>query len=53
MKKTLAILCLLLPLLSQADRVKVRLFSNNTVEFINISFDLGYYNIYANDTLLL
>ena len=54
MKRFLAILCLLLVAFSaHADRVKVRLFSNNTVDLINISFDLGTYDLYADDTLLL
>lgn len=54
MKKTLLILCLLL-LVSNAfaDRVKVRLFSNNSIDQIAISFDLGTYNVYADDTILI
>ena len=36
-----------------ADRVKVRLFSNNSIDQINISFDLGTYNLYSNDTSII
>lgn len=36
-----------------AERVKVRLFSNNSIDLINISFDLGTYDIYGADTLLI
>ena len=54
MRKTLLILCFLLPALSAtADRVKVRLFSNNSIDYIAVSFDLGTYNIYADDTILV
>lgn len=54
MKRLLAILCLLLLTFSaHADRVKVRLFSNNSVDLINISFDLGTYDIYGADSLLI
>ena len=38
---------------AHADRVKVRLFSNNSIDFITISFDLGTYNIYSGDTTIL
>ena len=37
----------------RADRVKVRLFSNNSIDQIAISFDLVTYNIYADDTILI
>ena len=54
MRKTLLILCFLLPALgATADRVKVRLFSNNSIDYIAVSFDLGTYNIYADDTILV
>jgi stage II sporulation protein D len=33
--------------------VRVRLFSSNTVKTLNISFDLGNYNLYADDTTLI
>ena len=36
-----------------ANRVKVRIFSNVTLECVYVSFDLGEYNLYANDTNLL
>ena len=54
MNRILPILCfLLLAFNASADRVKVRLFSNNSIDLINISFDLGTYNIYSNDTTLI
>ncbi len=54
MKKILLIFCLLLlGSVVRADRVKVRLFSNNSIDQIAISFDLGTYNIYADDTILI
>ena len=43
---------LLLPVTVHADRVKVRLFSNNTISTIYVSFDLGEYNLYGDDRLL-
>lgn len=53
MKHILSILILLsLTLSAVADKVKVRLFSNSRIEAINISFDLGAYNLYAGDSLL-
>lgn len=54
MKHLFAILCLLLligPL--HADRVKVRLFSNNSVDLINISFDLGSYDLIGNESEII
>lgn len=54
MKRVLLIVStLLLAATASADRVKVRLFSNNTIDLINISFDLGTYNIYSGDTALI
>ncbi|MDY6287911.1 MAG: SpoIID/LytB domain-containing protein [Bacteroidales bacterium] len=54
MKRLLAIVCLLfLAFSASADRVKVRLFSNNSIDLINISFDLGNYDIYGADSLLI
>ena len=54
MKRLLLITLLLLAALTaKADHVKVRLYSTNTISTLNISFDLGYYNLYADDTLLL
>lgn len=54
MKKVLLIICLLLSVVTaSADRVKVRLYSNNSIDLINISFDLGSYNLFGNDTALI
>ncbi len=54
MKRAATILLLLLSAFpASADKVKVRLFSNSNIEAINVSFDLGLYDLYANDTLLL
>ena len=54
MKRLLAIVSLLfLAFSASADRVKVRLFSNNSIDLINISFDLGNYDIYGADSLLI
>lgn len=35
---------------AENERIKVRIFSNSTIETIYISFDLGTYNLFANDT---
>ncbi len=54
MKRVAIILLLLLSAFTaSADKIKVRLFSNSNIEAINVSFDLGLYDLYANDTLLL
>lgn len=54
MKRILSILLLLsLTFAAHADKVKVRLYSNTTVKTLNISFDLGYYNLYADGDQLL
>ena len=54
MKRLLLILTLLtLGLNAHADHVRVRLFTANTIRTLNVSFDLGNYNLYANDTILL
>ena len=54
MKRVAIILFLLLSAFTaSADKIKVRLFSNSNIEAINVSFDLGLYDLYANDTLLL
>lgn len=50
---TSILLLLLLTGVAHADRVRVRLFSSNTVKTLNISFDLGNYNLYADDTTLI
>ena len=53
--KRLAFLFLFLAIIltANAERVKVRLFSNNNIEALYVSFDLGLYDLYANDTMLL
>ena len=54
MKRLLSItLLLLLTLAAHADKVKVRLYSNVTIKTLNISFDLGNYNLYADNDQLL
>ncbi len=54
MKRILSILLLLsLTLAAHADKVKVRLYSNNTIKTLNVSFDLGYYNLYADGDQLI
>ena len=53
MKRLLPILLLLLSLTAQAERVRVRLYSTNNISTLNISFDLGYYNLYADGDQLL
>ena len=50
---TSILLLLLLAGVAHADRVRVRIFSSNTVKTLNISFDLGNYNLYADDTTLI
>lgn len=54
MKRLLLILILLsLCLAAKADHVRVRLFSNQSITALNVSFDLGYYNLYADNNQLL
>lgn len=36
-----------------ADKVRVRIFSTNTITSVTVSFDLGQYNVYANDSVLV
>ena len=49
MKRILTILLLLtLTFSAFAEKVKVRLYSNTTIKTLNVSFDLGYYNLYAD-----
>ncbi|MBQ4376683.1 MAG: SpoIID/LytB domain-containing protein [Bacteroidales bacterium] len=51
MPRFLAILLLLFCSASMmAERVNVRIFSNATISLLNVSFDLGTYNLYTNDT---
>lgn len=55
MKRLLPILLLLLLLApdTRAERVRVRLFSNAKLQTLNVSFDLGAYNLYADGDVLL
>ncbi|MBR1798538.1 MAG: SpoIID/LytB domain-containing protein [Bacteroidales bacterium] len=54
MKRHISIVLLLLISTGAfAERVKVRLFAGNAISILNVSFDLGYYNIYADGNLLL
>ena len=54
MKRLLLIILLLLTVqAAHADRVRVRLYSNAQVSTLNISFDLGSYNIYTDGGQLL
>ena len=54
MKRLLILSLLLLVALSAyADKVKVRLYSPNSVSVLNVSFDLGLYNLYADGDQLL
>ena len=54
MKRLLPILLLLLTVqVAHAERVRVRLYSNTQITTLNISFDLGNYNLYADDNHLL
>jgi len=53
--KRLVILAILLVLAvsSYAEHVKVRLFSNNNIETLYVSFDLGLYDLYADESMLI
>lgn len=54
MKRLLLIMLLLLTVqAAHADRVRVRLYSNAQVTTLNVSVDLGYYNLYADGDQLL
>ena len=54
MKRLLSItLFLLLTLFAYADKVKVRVYSNTTIKNLNVSFDLGYYNLYDDNDQLI
>ncbi len=44
---------LLLAVTAHADKVRVRLYSTNSISQINVSFDLGNYNLYADGDNLL
>lgn len=54
MKRIILILLLMgATLAAHADKVKVRLYSNNTISSLTISFDLGAYNLYVDGNRLL
>ena len=54
MKRLLPILLLLLiATTSRAEQIRVRLYSNAQISTLNVSFDLGYYNLYADGGQLL
>ncbi len=54
MKRLLTIILLLLSsYVAHADKIKVRLYSSNTITALNISFDLGNYNLYADGDNLI
>ena len=54
MKRLLPILLLLIVSLSaSAERVRVRLYFTNDITTLNVSFDLGAYNLYADGGNLL
>ena len=54
MKRLLSILLLiLLASTASAEKVRVRLYSTNNIKTLNVSFDLGQYNLYADDNNLL
>lgn len=38
---------------AMAEKVKVRIFSQNAISSVTVSFDLGQYSVYANDTVLV
>ena len=49
MKRISSILLLLfIAAYAYGDNVKVRLYSSNTIKSVNISVDLGHYNLYAD-----
>ena len=53
MKRLLLIITLMLVVLpSRADHIRVRLFSTNSISTLNVSFDLGSYNLYGDDTVI-
>ena len=54
MKRLITLLLMLfLAFGAHADKVKVRLYSSNTLKAVNISFDLGAYNLYSDDGKLI
>ena len=54
MKKYLLLIVLLLAFnIANAEKVTVRLFSNARIELLYVSFDLGLYDLYADNSMLL
>lgn len=54
MKRISSILLLLfIAAYAYGDNVKVRLYSSNTIKSVNISVDLGHYNLYADNDQLI
>ena len=54
MRRLLSILLLLLTVqLAHAEHIRVRLYSNAQITTLNVSFDLGYYNLYADGDQLV
>jgi len=54
MKRLLLILLLFCACFqANAEHVRVRLYSNTKISLLNVSFDLGYYNLYADGYQLL
>ena len=54
MRRLLSILLLLLIVqLAHAEHIRVRLYSNAQITTLNVSFDLGYYNLYADGDQLV
>lgn len=49
----LILLLLFVSLAARADHVRVRLYSTSSITSLNVSFDLGYYNLYADGNRLL
>lgn len=49
----LSFFCFATRLSADTDRVRVRIFSNASIDNLYVSFDLGTYNLYANDSILI
>lgn len=49
---TLCIMMIVIPLGAKADHVRVRVYSNNTINALYVSFDLGEYNLYCDDLMI-
>ena len=53
MKRLLIIITLMLVVLPvRADHIRVRLFSTNSISTLNVSFDLGRYNLFGDDNMI-